>query len=92
MLKKILRIAALVLALTLVGSLFPAPAATAASTAAETEAERITALANSTYKKALRRAGRGSFLGWCGAAVDWQMQVLGITTKIVGTNGNAKFD
>ena len=92
MLKKILRIAALVLALTLVGSLFPAPAATAASTAAESEAERITALANSTYKKALRRAGRGSFLGWCGAAVDWQMQVLGITTKMVGTNGNAKFD
>lgn len=92
MLKKILRIVSLVLALALFASLSPAAVPTAASTVAETEAERITALVNSTYKKALRRVGRSSFHGWCGASVDWQMQLLGITTKVVGSNGNAKFD
>lgn len=92
MLKKILRVASLVLVLTLVGSLFPATSTVAASTAAEEEAERITALVNATYKKALKQAGRRSFHGWCGAAVDWQMQLLGITAKIVGSNGNDKFD
>lgn len=92
MLKKILRIVSLVLALTLLAGAIPAAAVFADSTVAETEAERVTALVNTTYKKALRRAGRSSFYGWCGAAVDWQMQLLGITTKVVGTNGNAKFD
>lgn len=90
--KKILRIASLLLALILIGSLLPATSTVAASTPAEEEAERITALANATYKKALKRTGRSSFHGWCGAAVDWQMQVLGITTKVVGSNGNDKFD
>ncbi len=92
MLKKILRIASLVLVLTLFVSMMPTTVPTSASTVAETEAERITALVNSTYKKALKRVGRTSFHGWCGAAVDWQMQILGITTKVVGSNGNAKFD
>ena len=90
--KKILRIASLLLALILIGSLLPATSTVAASTPAEEEAERITALANATYKKALKRTGRSSFHGWCGAAVDWQMQVLGITSKVVGSNGNDKFD
>lgn len=92
MLKKLLRIVSLVLVLTLFVGAFPATVATADSTVAETEAERVTALVTSTYKKALKRVGRSSFHGWCGAAVDWQMQILGITTKVTGSNGNAKFD
>lgn len=86
--KKILRIASVLLMLLALVSLLPDNA----SSVAETEAERISALVTSTYKKALKRTGRSSFHGWCGAAVDQQMQVLGITTKVVGTDGNQKYD
>lgn len=86
--KKILRIASALLVLLVFVSLLPDNA----SSVATTEAERISALASSTYKKALKRTGRSSFHGWCGAAVDQQMQVLGITTKVVGTDGNQKYD
>ena len=86
--KKILRIASALLVLLAIVSILPGNA----SSVAETEAERISALVTSTYKKALKRTGRSSFHGWCGAAVDQQMQVLGITTKVVGTDGNQKYD
>lgn len=86
--KKILRIASALVVLLVFVSLLPHDA----SSVAETEAERISALATSTYKKALKRTGRSSFHGWCGAAVDQQIQVLGITTKVVGTDGNQKYD
>ena len=86
--KKILRIAALLLVVLTFVSMLPATETVAASS----EAERISALAESTYRQALKRAKRSSFHGWCGAAVDWQMQLLGITTKMVGSNGNDKFD
>lgn len=92
MFKKTLRILALVLALTLIAGIFPAMPAAADSADAETEAERVTALIHNTYRSALARTGRRSFHGWCGAAVDWQMYVLGITNKVIGSNGNAKFD
>ena len=82
--KKILRIACVLLILVSVISLLPATA----SSVATTEAERISALVTSTYKQALKKTGRKSFHGWCGAAVDWQMRILGITTKVVGTDGN----
>lgn len=86
--KKILRIASVLLILLSIISMLP----TTASSVATTEAERISALVTSTYKQALKRTGRSSFHGYCGAAVDWQMQVLGITAKVVGTDGNDKYD
>lgn len=86
--KKILRIASLLLAVLIFASLLP----NRASSVATTEAERLSALAVSTYKQALKRAGRSSFHGWCGAAVDTQMRVLGITVTESGTNGNDKYD
>ncbi len=86
--KKILRIASALLAVLLFATLLP----NTASSVATTEAERISALVESTYKQALKKTGRSSFHGWCGAAVDWQMRVLGITTKVVGTDGNDKYD
>ncbi len=92
MLKKILRIASVLLVLVLFVSLLPATSSVTVSAVADTEAERITALANATYRKALKRVGRSSFHGWCGASVDYQMYLLGITSKVVGSNGNAKFD
>lgn len=86
--KKILRIASLLLVLLVFAGMLPATETTAASS----EAQRISALAESTYRQALKRTNRKSFHGWCGAAVDWQMRLLGITTKVVGSNGNDKFD
>ncbi len=86
--KKILRIASALLVMLLFASLLP----NTASSVATTEAERISALVESTYKQALKKTGRSSFHGWCGAAVDWQMHVLGITTKVVGSDGNDKYD
>lgn len=92
MLKKILRIVSFMLALTLFVGCFSATRGFADSTVAETEEERIAALINSTYKKALKHTNRTSFHGWCGAAVDWQLYILGIIDKVTGSNGNAKFD
>ena len=86
--KKILRIASVLLILVCIIGLLP----NTASSVATTEAERISALVTSTYKQALKKTGRSSFHGWCGAAVDWQMNVLGITTKVVGSDGNDKYD
>ena len=86
--KKILRIASVLLVVLVFASLLPSPA----SSVATTEAERLSALATSTYKQSLKKAGKSSFHGWCGLAVDWQMRLLGITTKMVGTNGNDKYD
>ncbi len=86
--KKILRIASVLLILLSIISMLP----TTASSVATTEAERISALVTSTYKQALKKTGRKSFHGYCGAAVDWQMRVLGITTKVVGSDGKDKFD
>ena len=86
--KKILRIASVLLILLSIISMLP----TKASSVATTEAERISALVTSTYKQALKKTGRRTFHGWCGAAVDHQMHVLGITTKVVGTDGKDKFD
>ncbi len=85
--KKLLRPLALLLVLLLTLTLLPA-----ASQAAQNEHQRIEQLGASTYKKALRRAGRSSFHGWCGASVDYQLRELGIITKIIGANGNNQFD
>ncbi len=86
--KKILRIASLLLIVLCVISVLPSPA----SSVATTEAERISELATSTYKQALKNAKRKSFHGWCAAAVDRQMQALGIVTKMAGRNGNQMYD
>ena len=86
--KKILRIVSALLVMLLFTGLLPGTA----SSVATTEAERISELVTSTYKQALKKTGRSSFHGMCGSAVDWQMRVLGITTKVVGTDGNDKYD
>lgn len=88
MTKTIHRIISIVLVLVLLVCVLPQPE----SHAAQTEEYRITQLVESTYKAALKAVGRYSFQGWCGAAVDWQVQMLGITTEVVGANGNDQYD
>ena len=82
------RILTFILAFTLLICVLPQPE----SHAAQTEEYRVTQLVESTYKAALKAVGRQSFRGWCGSAVDWQVQTLGITTKVVGANGNDQYD
>ena len=86
--KKILQVLSLLLVLVMFAGILPATETSAAGS----EGERISKLVESTYRKALKKTKRSSFHGWCGAAVDWQMQMLGITTKVVGSDGNDKFD
>ena len=86
--KKILRILSVALAFVLLLGAF----GWSESSAAQTEEYRISQQVESTYKAALKAVGRYSFRGWCGAAVDWQLQMLGITTKVIGANGNDQFD
>lgn len=86
--KKILRILSVALALVLLIGVVGQPE----TSAAQTEEYRISQQVESTYKAALKAVGRYSFRGWCGAAVDWQLQMLGITTKVIGANGNDQFD
>ena len=86
--KKIRRIASLLLVLLVFAGMLP----TTETAAASSEGQRIADLAEATYRQALKKTSRSSFHGWCGAAVDWQLRLLGITTKVVGSNGNDKFD
>lgn len=88
MCKKILRILSLALALLLLVSAIPA----SQTSAAQTKADALCAEAAATYKAALKKAGRYSFHGWCGTAVDYQLYAMGIVTKVVGHNGNDQFD
>lgn len=86
--KRILRLASLLLVLMMFVGTVPATQTNAATS----EEKRIISLVESTYRKALKRTGRKSFHGWCGAAVDWQMRLLGITSSVVGSDGNMKYD
>lgn len=45
-----------------------------------------------TYKQARSLTGRYSFDGYCGTLVNAQLHLLGITTKVVGNNGNQEYD
>ncbi len=88
MCKRTLRVLSLVLAmLLLLSAIPPAP-----SSAAQTEADRLLEDVSATYQAALRKAGRYSFYGWCGSAVDFQLYLLGIVSRIVGHNGNDQYD
>ena len=88
MTKKLLRVFSVMLAVFVLICVLPQ----SKTSAAQTEEYRVSQLVESTYKAALKSAGRYSFHGWCGAAVDEQIQQLGITTKIVGANGNDQYD
>lgn len=44
------------------------------------------------YKQARSLTGRYSFDGYCGTLVNAQLHLLGITTTVVGNNGNQEFD
>ena len=86
--KKILRIFSLALALCLLMSLVPATAYAAEST----EADRITQQIATLYRQTLRGTGMSSLHGYCGTMVNWHLYLMGITTTVIGNDGNMEYD
>ena len=88
MCKKILRILSMALAILLAVSVaVPAPV-----TAAATTADEIKQQIRSTYKKARSHYGWSSFDGYCGALVNAELYLLGITSNVIGTDGKDAYN
>ena len=80
------RVVSAVLSFLLVVSL-AVPVPVTAATARELEQQIVR-----TYQQAKAHYGWSSFDGWCGALVNVQLYLLGITTNVMGNNGNEEFD
>jgi len=81
------RAISLLLVAVLMLLMIPAPARGTALTAPEIK-KQIT----ETYKKAVRRFGKGSFNGYCGSLVSYQTYLLGIDSKCICYDGKDQFD
>lgn len=86
--KRNLRLLAMVLALLLTVSAVPVSRVNAAPTTGEEVIQQI----RNTYKKAKRYYGWDSFDGYCGALVNVQLHLLGITKEVIGTDGRDAYD
>lgn len=86
--KQILRFLSLILTLLLVASVV---LPTSANAAALTEDE-IKQQIKTTYKKGKAYYGWNSFDGYCGALVNVQLYLLGITEKVIGADGRDAYD
>ena len=86
--KRILRIFSLALAIMLLFSAFPM----SAGAASDSEVERITTQIRTLYQKTLWGSGKYSLHGYCGTMVNWHLYLLGITTSLVGNDGNTQYD
>lgn len=89
MTKRLLRIVSLAMAILLgLSWIPPMPTnATAATTPNEIERQIIR-----TFNDVKEYYGRNSFDGYCGKFVNGQLYMLGITSRVVGNNGNDEFD
>lgn len=86
--KRILRIFSLALAIMLLFSVLP----TSVSAADSSEVERIKTQINTLYRQTLRGSGKSSLHGYCGTMVNWHLYLLGITTTVIGNDGNTEYD
>lgn len=85
---KLRRLIGLVLALVLTVAVALPQQAEAVSVSASSIERQIIRV----YKEARSLTGRYSFDGYCGTLVNAQLKLLGITTKVVGNNGNQEYD
>lgn len=83
-----LRILSLALAILLV-AIMATPVNVEAVALTDTE---ITQQIKTTYKSALKYFRRSSFDGFCGAYVSVQIYLMGITSQLIGGDGNQQFD
>lgn len=86
--KKILRVFSVALVLLLLVSVIPAPTRAADSQEVQNIYSQITKL----YYQTLRATGKYSLHGYCGTMVNWHLYLLGITTSVVGNDGNTQYD
>ena len=86
--KKILRIFSVALVVLLLVSVIPAPARAADSEEVQAIYRQIADL----YRQTLRATGKYSLHGYCGTMVNWHLYLLGITTSVVGNDGNTEYD
>lgn len=85
MLKRILTI---LIALTLLTSVFPI----GASAASSEEEQRIRDQITTVYWQTLSSSGRSSLHGFCGVMAGWELYHLGVTERAVTHNGNEMYD
>lgn len=64
----------------------------AVSVAAADEADQLEQMISRLYAEAAAYYGRSSFHGYCGAFVNTQLYLLGISAHMLGNNGNEEFD
>ena len=86
--KKTLRILSLALAILLV-AILGTPVKVEAVAITNTE---ITQQIKTVYKNALKYFHRSSLDGYCGAYVSVQIYLMGITSQLIGGDGNQQFD
>ncbi len=60
--------------------------------AATTDAAELKAQIKALYEKCLYTSGKTTFSSQCGAFVSWELYNLGITTTVVGGDGNDHYD
>ena len=86
--KRILRRLSLMLTVVmLLCAVLPAPVSAAPSTGDQVKQQII-----NTYKKAKKYYGWNSFDGYCGALVNVQLYLLGITSNVIGVDGRDAYD
>lgn len=85
--KRIMRFTAMVLVLVLTFVTIAPAGTTSASSVSEIEKQ-----IRQVYKKAQNYYGRESFHGYCGGLVNAELYFLGISTTMLGNNGNEEYD
>ena len=80
------------LSLILAVLLFLGPVMSTPASAAPTAVDQIKQQITTTYKKAKAYYGWDSFHGYCGALVNAQLYLLGITDTVLGMDGRDAYD
>lgn len=86
--KRMLRLCSLALAMMLLLGAFPLSAAAVD----QSEETRILNQIKTLYKQTLRGSDKHSLHGYCGTMINWHLYLLGITTTVVGNDGNTEYD
>ncbi len=88
--KKIRRVLSVALLLALFIGIFPVT-----GQAAQTAGDRVAEIRQDIkdlYTACRKNFGKYSFDGYCGALVSWELYLLGITSEMIGANGNTHYD
>lgn len=85
--KNLRRLSLILTVIMLISIVLPTPVSAAPATG-----EQIKQQITDTYKKAKKYYGWDSFDGYCGALVNAQLYLLGITSNVIGVDGRDAYD